>query len=104
MTKIQITVLLFLFLISKYLSFRPLTTWKKGSASSTVMLKSEAADEPSEPISSTSSVLLQYKDDFEKLRGTAELVDRLENLAGRYPGIEVYRVALSISPVIPLLC
>ena len=34
-------------------------------------------------------VLREYQEEFVKLRGTAELVDRLENLVSKHPGIEV---------------
>lgn len=34
-------------------------------------------------------VLEEYKQELIALRGTPELVDRLENLASKYPGLEV---------------
>ena len=43
---------------------------------------------PDIPLSS-SNVLEQYLDELISLRGTPELVDRLENLAQKFPGIEV---------------
>jgi len=47
----------------------------------------------SEPIGTTSdspSVLLdRYMEELVRLRGTPELVDRLENLASKYPGLEM---------------
>ena len=37
----------------------------------------------------TDDILPRYTEELEKLRGTAELVDRLENLVSKHPGIEV---------------
>ena len=46
----------------------------------------------SEPLISTidsSSVLDNYMEELVRLRGTPELVDRLENLASKHPGLEM---------------
>ena len=40
-------------------------------------------------VSNAEEVLREYKDEFKTLQGTAAIVDRLENLASRYPGIEI---------------
>ena len=36
-----------------------------------------------------SEILDQYQEEFRNLQGSPEIVDRLENLAGKYPGIEL---------------
>ena len=40
-------------------------------------------------LSNSDEVLAEYKQELISLRGTPELVDRLENLASKYPGLEV---------------
>lgn len=39
--------------------------------------------------SQSDDILAEFKDELISLRGTPELVDRLENLASKYPGLEV---------------
>ena len=55
---------------------------------------STSTSSSSPPVLSSSStaftaVLDKYKEEFDRLRGTAELVDRLENLVSKHPGIEL---------------
>ena len=55
---------------------------------------SASTSSSSPPVLSSSStaftaVLDEYKEEFDRLRGTAELVDRLENLVSKHPGIEL---------------
>ena len=38
----------------------------------------------------SSDILSQYYDELISLRGTPEMVDKLVNLASKYPGFEVY--------------
>lgn len=44
---------------------------------------------PSPSVFSSNKIIEQYMDELISLRGTPELVDRLENLAQKYPGIEL---------------
>lgn len=49
----------------------------------------EISSSSSSPSSNTDDIIQQYYDEIVSLRGTPELVDRLENLANIYPGIEL---------------
>lgn len=51
-------------------------------------LRSSASND-FEIMNDSNEILSKYMDEIIKLRGTPELVDRLENLASKYPGLEL---------------
>jgi len=63
-------------LLKAFTSFLPLQNSQKTRLQSSLINSDE--------------VLAEYKQELISLRGTPELVDRLENLASKYPGLEVH--------------
>lgn len=59
------------------------------ATSQTIEISSPSPSPSDSPCNNTDDIIQQYYDEIVGLRGTPELVDRLENLANTYPGIEL---------------